>query len=196
MRGDTLVSCARPRSRARPFRSLAWGDAISRPLVLPTGAVEARRHEPKNLSEGFGLCFVYQHHDNHDSGGLFNEKLRFGEYSSNRTPHCLSTPRVHFRTLLSIFLVRSHQYMNEVATRSITLSCLSRSRLVSPCCFANWMLMRRSGAVHSHAVTQICKWLARVCGTTFSGGMRSLLTRRRSSVCVCVKLALLNFQCW
>jgi hypothetical protein len=34
MRGDTLVSCARPRSRARPFRSLAWGDAISRPLVL------------------------------------------------------------------------------------------------------------------------------------------------------------------
>lgn len=71
MRGDTLVSCARPRSRARPFRSLAWGDAISRPLVLPTGAVEARRHEPKNHRERFGLCFVYQQYDNHGvSGGL------------------------------------------------------------------------------------------------------------------------------
>jgi len=47
MRGDTLVSCARPRSRARPFRSLAWGDAISRPLVLPTGAVGSEKARAK-----------------------------------------------------------------------------------------------------------------------------------------------------
>ena len=37
----------------------------------PTGAVEARRHEPKNHRERFGLCFVYQQYDNHGvSGGL------------------------------------------------------------------------------------------------------------------------------
>ena len=48
-----------------------------------------------------------------------------------RTPHCLRSPRVHFRTHFSIFLVRSHHYMNEVATYSHALDYIVLSLEVS-----------------------------------------------------------------
>lgn len=62
MRGDTLVSCARPRSRARPFRSSARGVAKSRLLVLPRGAVEREGTSQKTTSRNEFSHFVYQHY--------------------------------------------------------------------------------------------------------------------------------------